>query len=147
MMKKILLLTIISFLSMLAIPSIMLAENQSKFKAGYDTTFYSTSLSSGSLPTEFSISPNYPNPFKAETNIEFALPWQANIKLSIYDINGRLVRTLIDESKDAGCFITRWHGMDFQGKLVSSGIYFGKLHITNQDNILYDEVMRMVLIK
>jgi len=74
------------------------------------------------LPTTTALSQNYPNPFNAETNIGYVLAEAGNVNLSVYDISGRLVETLVDGHQEAGEHIVTWNGSD-----VSSGIYFYKV--------------------
>ncbi|MFC1540089.1 kelch repeat-containing protein [Gemmatimonadota bacterium] len=74
-------------------------------------------------PLEMSLSQNYPNPFNMETQIRFSLPTVERVQLVIYDIRGRLVRTLLDEEKSPGHHTVRWDGTDSSGTTVSSGIY------------------------
>ena len=71
------------------------------------------------LPAEFSLMQNYPNPFNPETNIPFALPVRANVKLTVFDVLGREVATLADGSFDAGV-----HTVALNGSELSSGVYF-----------------------
>lgn len=73
-------------------------------------------------PAKFSLSQNYPNPFNPSTKFNFELPVDANVELKIYDINGREVATLINESKQAG-----YYTEVFNGTGLASGIYFAKL--------------------
>ena len=54
------------------------------------------------IPENYSLSQNYPNPFNPETTIEFGLPTPGFVEISIYDINGKLVRTLVSDEKRAG---------------------------------------------
>jgi hypothetical protein len=70
---------------------------------------------------------NHPNPFNPSTTISFVLPEKAETKLSIYDVEGRLVRTLSDGILDAGIKEYEWDGRDARGDLVSSGVYFYQL--------------------
>jgi hypothetical protein len=84
----------------------------------------------------------YPNPFNPITNIEFELPKQLYVKLSIYNLLGQRIRTLVDESKPAGFWTVVWDGKDSGGNSVSSGIYFYTL-----DTDIGREVKKMTLIK
>ncbi|MFH1755440.1 MAG: FlgD immunoglobulin-like domain containing protein [Candidatus Latescibacterota bacterium] len=67
---------------------------------------------------------NYPNPFNPSTTIPFTLARDAQVTLRIYDVSGRLVRTLLDERRSAGEHKVRWHGRDDASRTVPSGIYF-----------------------
>ena len=79
--------------------------------------------------TAFQLGSNYPNPFNASTVIRFQLPAASDmIDLTIFDINGKKVRTLLHETMPPGNFAVRWDGTDTQGKEVASGIYFYRLH-------------------
>ncbi|NIO29721.1 MAG: M6 family metalloprotease domain-containing protein [Candidatus Latescibacteria bacterium] len=70
---------------------------------------------------------NYPNPFNPSTTISFSLPREARIRLSIFNIEGKLLRTLIDEKFPAGFRQIEWDGKDEHGDPVSSGIYLYRL--------------------
>ena len=85
----------------------------------------------GPLPDNAFILFNYPNPFNSSTNISFALPEAGHVKLSIYDIMGRLVNTLVNVDADAGRQTITWDGTDGSGLPVSSGIYFYTLRSGN----------------
>ena len=82
-----------------------------------------------SLPSSYSLSAAYPNPFNPETTIEFAVPAGADerVKLDVYNAAGQLVATLVDEALSAGAYKTTWSGRDQQGDLVSSGVYFYRM--------------------
>lgn len=71
---------------------------------------------------------SYPNPFNPATTIRFALPTSQAVSLAVYDVSGRLVRTLLNNSrKPAGFFETEWNGTDDRGRQVASGVYFFRL--------------------
>jgi len=72
-----------------------------------------------------------PNPFKTQTAIRYSLSAQAKISLLVYDINGRTVNTLINETRQPGIYSTIWNGRNERGQKVSSGIYFYKLQTPN----------------
>ncbi|UCE67846.1 MAG: right-handed parallel beta-helix repeat-containing protein [Candidatus Zixiibacteriota bacterium] len=98
-----------------------------------------TAISDGHLPTPrtFILDQNYPNPFNAYTTIEFTIAEPQNIRLSVYDILGRQVQTLIDEHKQAGT-----HTITFDASDLSSGVYFYRLQAG--DTV---ESKRMILLK
>jgi FlgD Ig-like domain/Dockerin type I domain len=67
--------------------------------------------------------PARPNPFVGESEITFALPQSGRAELRVYDVRGRLVRTLVNEPRAAGVYHERWNGRSEDGRAVSSGIY------------------------
>jgi FlgD Ig-like domain len=70
---------------------------------------------------------SYPNPFMTSTTIQYLLPAADRVELSIYDISGRRVRTLIGEHKSAGAHTVDWNGFDDSGHSVDAGMYFCNL--------------------
>lgn len=95
-----------------------------------------------SVPANFSLEQNYPNPFNPTTTIKLTVPEAAEVNLSIYDIMGRMVRTLINENLPAGNHSVLWDGKDEAGNLLSSGIYFYRLHYQGRV-----QTKRMALLK
>ena len=79
------------------------------------------------LPKEEGLCQNFPNPFNASTQIKYQLAEPAHIKLTVYDLRGREVRALVDESKEAGFYTVIWDGKDNTGRAVGSGIYFCRM--------------------
>jgi hypothetical protein len=67
---------------------------------------------------------NHPNPFNPATEISFTLPVHTRVTLTVYDVAGRLVRTLVDGALTAGTRRVTWDGRDAEGREVSSGVYF-----------------------
>ncbi len=94
------------------------------------------------VPTTLQLLPNYPNPFRARTTLEFTLPERRDVRLVIYDVLGRRVRTLVDRSFDAGRHTMRWDGRNTSGQPVASGIYLGRLEVGDQR-----QVQRLVLVR
>jgi fibronectin type 3 domain-containing protein len=70
---------------------------------------------------------NVPNPFNPTTSISFALPDRARATLRVYDVQGRHVKTLVDEVLDAGMKHAEWDATDARGNRVGSGMYFYRL--------------------
>ena len=80
-----------------------------------------------SLPRQFALHDNYPNPFNPETRIRFEIGNQANVQLIIYDMLGRKVRTLVNDNYDPGMYVINWDGMNDNRQPVSSGPYLYRI--------------------
>jgi hypothetical protein len=89
------------------------------------------------VPVNYSLSQNYPNPFNPTTMISYALPRSGFVKLTVYDVIGREVKTLVNEYKTAGTY-----NVAFDGSSLASGLYIYK--ITAGD---YTGVKKMILVK
>jgi len=84
------------------------------------------------LPTTHLMAKNYPNPFNATTIISFVIPYHlsnSETRLTVYDIQGKIITHLLRETLPAGSYLTKWNGSNEQGALVSSGIYFYELRV------------------
>ena len=92
----------------------------------FNTSMLSTDLGS-SIPSEYALKPNYPNPFNPMTFITYDLAGDGEVNLSIYNIMGRKVKTLIDKYETAGRKATAWYGVDDNGHPLSAGMYFYRL--------------------
>ena len=94
-------------------------------------------------PSELRVEQNHPNPFNPRTTIEFELTKPSPVQLRVYDVSGRLVRTLLEDSwKGAGSHSVQWNGRDDQGQSVASGVYV--YQVTAGDFV---SAKRMVLLK
>lgn len=85
---------------------------------------YSSSITIDGNIRSFSINQNYPNPFNPSTTLEFNLPSNGNLNISIYDINGKLVANILNEYENAGTFKLNWNLNKQETSSISSGIYF-----------------------
>ncbi len=95
------------------------------------------------LPQTFELEQNYPNPFNPITTIRFALPKASYVKLDVYDIQGRLVKSLADVSQmQAGYYTAQWDGTNTVGTRVSTGVYFYRIQTRD-----FLESKKMVYIK
>lgn len=92
---------------------------------------------SAEIPTEFSLYQNYPNPFNPVTKIQFALPENAFVKITVYDALGKVVETIIEKELNSGIFASEWNAENYP-----SGVYYYKLSAGD-----YTETKKMVLIK
>ena len=79
------------------------------------------------LPGKFALYQNYPNPFNPRTTISFDLPEPGQVTLTIFNITGELVRTLIDKQLTAGVYKINWDGKNSQKLPLASGVYFYRL--------------------
>ncbi len=78
-------------------------------------------------PRNYELKQIGPNPFNRVTSIKFSLPEKSKVNISVYDVTGRLVTTLVDEIKDRGEYTINWNGTDQRGNKVSSGTYFVRM--------------------
>jgi len=105
---------------------------------------FQESGSSGSdIPADFTLNQNYPNPFNQGTTIAYSLSDNAVFTIRIYDVRGRVVRTLARQvNASQGTDSITWYGMDDSGMAVSSGVYFCEMEIGGKT-----EKMKMVLMR
>ncbi len=79
------------------------------------------------IAREFALYPNFPNPFNPETRIRFQLAENSDVKLIVYDVLGRKIRTLVSDRMDAGHHIINWNGLDDSGIDAASGMYIYRI--------------------
>lgn len=96
------------------------------------------------VPQQFTLEQNFPNPFNPSTTIEYTLVVPSRVSLQVYDVLGRLVRTLVDGAQGAGL-----HEAKFTASGHASGVYFYRLHVTpvSGQGSAYSKVMKMMLLK
>lgn len=96
-----------------------------------------TALTQAAVPEIYSLNQNYPNPFNPLTTISFGLPEASHVRLAVYDISGRLVKTLINGQRDAGV-----HEITFDAGNLSSGLYIYRIETDG-----FTSVKKMLLMK
>lgn len=89
------------------------------------------------IPTEFTLSQNYPNPFNPSTKINFSIPTSEKVTLKIFDITGKEVTTIVNETLNAGSYT-----FEFNESNLSSGVYFYRLSVGR-----FNKTQKMILIK
>ncbi len=82
-----------------------------------------------SIPLTFGLRQNYPNPFNAATRISFELPVQSKVALTIFNVLGERVRTLVNNSLESGSHSVIWDGKDATGTVCASGVYLYRLQV------------------
>ncbi|RKY61303.1 MAG: hypothetical protein DRP96_03595 [Candidatus Neomarinimicrobiota bacterium] len=94
------------------------------------------------IPKVFALHNNYPNPFNPITTINYDLPKDANVRIVIYDLMGKEVRTLVNTHQKAGYQTIHWNALDNSGRCVSSGFYFYVMDAGN-----FHKAQKMLLLK
>ena len=120
----------------------VIASGYSGTAAVTDVQIYSDVITgirniSQEVPKDYSLMQNYPNPFNPSTSIKFAIPSTGLVTLKVYDILGKEIATLLNETKSAGTYL-----VDFNASKLSSGIYFYKLDVNG-----FSSIKKMSLIK
>ena len=111
----------------------------------YELTIYENVLSltnNAELPNRFDLHQNYPNPFNPVTSINYQLAGDAQVKLTIYDIMGQKIRTVVNENQSSGFHSVLWDGKDNYNNPVSSGVYFYRIHAGD-----YIQTRKMILMR
>ena len=83
----------------------------------------------------FALEQNRPNPFNPSTLIEFSVPTTGPVQLKIFDVRGRLVRTLLNRSYESGTWSVTWDGRDDGGRSVASGTYLYELRADGERKV------------
>jgi hypothetical protein len=91
---------------------------------------------------EWDLAQNYPNPFNPSTTIRYEIKEATRVKLRVYDVAGRLVRTLVDESRKPDRYKAVWNGTNNRGQSVATGVYFYRLEAGS-----FVSTKKMVLLK
>jgi hypothetical protein len=94
------------------------------------------------VPTATALMQNFPNPFNPSTTLAFDMAQAGHVTIQIYSVSGRLIRTLINERRDAGRHSVEWNGMDASGSSVPSGIYFYRMKASG-----YEATKKMILVR
>ena len=101
-----------------------------------------------SLPTEFALHANYPNPFNPTTMIKFDLPEPSIVYVSVFNVLGQEVATLINGPVEAGFKSVEWNATTNSRESLPSGIYICRLHATSlTTGTEFQNVQKMVLMK
>lgn len=93
-------------------------------------------------PTKYMLEQSYPNPFNPETAINFSIKETGKVSLKIYNLQGQLIRSLVDEDKSAGSYSIIWNGTNDKGTGVSSGTYLYTLKVNG-----FEETKKLVFMK
>jgi hypothetical protein len=102
-----------------------------------------TAAGNDATPSKFAVHQNAPNPFNPFTTIRFDVPRSGgHVSIRIYDVSGRLIRTLTDRNHSPGVHEIRWDGTNERGQSVATGVYYCRMKTTG-----FSETRKMVLLK
>jgi hypothetical protein len=107
-----------------------------------NTPLKQRSDTSDPLPEKFYLEQNYPNPFNPTTKLKFALPEESAVQVTIYNIMGQQVATLVQENLNAG-----FHETTFNAKSLSSGMYLARIRAVGNSGEVFIQELKMQLIK
>ena len=101
------------------------------------------------VPKEYALDQNFPNPFNPSTAINYQLAADSKVSLKIYNMLGDEVKTVLDETQEAGYKAAEWNSTNNFGNVVASGVYFYRLTAVNlsEPGKSFNEVKKMVLLK
>ena len=108
----------------------------------WEATFTDVEESQNSTPTRFKMAQNYPNPFNSATTISYDISKITNVELTIFNILGQKIETLVNCRQPAGGYQIQWHGQDSAGREMASGIYFYRLKAGE-----FVQIRKMILMK
>jgi hypothetical protein len=98
------------------------------FAFGQHIEFHLTSIENNpQIPMSYDLGYNYPNPFNPSTMIPYQVPEKARVSITVFDVLGRSVVTLVDEEKTQGRYLVEWRGENRSGNQVSTGVYFYRM--------------------
>lgn len=106
-----------------------------------------TSVPMSSAPEHFALHPNTPNPFNPTTSIRYDVAQRADILITISDLGGRRVRTLLHGTREAGSYIVQWDGTGDDGRSVASGVYVCRLLAILGSGEPFAAVRKLLLIR
>jgi len=99
------------------------------------------------IPMDFALKQNYPNPFNPSTTIEFSLPVTSNVTITIYNLLGEVVNTLVKGQQNAGNHTISWNSNDSHGTKVGSGVYFYEMKANGSNGSQFTRIRKMILLK
>ena len=101
------------------------------------------SIKEGTIqPKSFKLAQNYPNPFNPVTTLQYDLPENALVNITIHDMTGRVVRNLINSQQSAGFKLVRWNATNDNGAPASAGVYLYKIQVGD-----FVDTRKMILLK
>jgi hypothetical protein len=117
-----------------------------RFNFVYTTKILSSIENHQGKLDEFKLEQNYPNPFNPNTQIGYTLPESAFVEITVYNLSGQKIKTLVSGRQSSGNHLAEWNALDKNGRRVASGVYFYKLKASTSGKN-YQRIRKMVLLK
>jgi hypothetical protein len=118
------------------------SANAAKTKWNLIESIDGVKQSTSNVPKSFALRQNYPNPFNPTTNISYDLPKTARVTLSIYNVLGQQMTTLVNRTQPAGTFTATFNANNY-----GSGVYFYRLTAVSGGAVVFNDVKKLVLVK
>ena len=119
------------------------ANGQSDYSEVLSVTLEAVNVDGGEqLPAVYALHQNYPNPFNPVTNLSYDLPEDAMVNITVFDMMGKVVRTLVNDQQSAGYKTLQWNAANHSGQPVSAGLY---IYIIKAGN--FSQTRKMILLK
>jgi hypothetical protein len=109
---------------------------------GYVSTVDRSANSDSPVSAANALLQNFPNPFNPATTIEYAVMVESPVEISVFDVHGCRIATLVDENKSPGRYHVVWDGRNERGEMVASGMYLYRLTVGE-----FDSVRKMLVIR
>ena len=94
------------------------------------------------IPTRLALEQNFPNPFNPVTTLRYTVPEKEIVNISVYDMRGKLVKTLVNSFQSSGKKTVHWNGTDSRDNTVSAGLYLYKINAG-----IFSQTKKMILLK
>lgn len=115
---------------------------------GFNGTTGVTTHPPDEIPPGFDLMQNYPNPFNPATRIQYSLPSQSHVTITIFNILGQEITRLVDKQEEEGNHTVEWKGTSSTDVAVSSGVYFYRVEARRPDGqFLFAQVKKMLLVR
>ncbi len=98
-------------------------------------------------PEAYPLSQNYPNPFNLETQIEYTLPENAHVEITIFNLNGEHIKTVVNQNQSPDHYVLKWNGLNENGQIMASGVYFYRLELVYANNRFKQQTQKMLMLK
>lgn len=125
-------------------------EISKKFRilVGTEDFVQQNNLGVSTIPLQYALNQNYPNPFNPSTTITYALPKASIVSITLFDILGKEVKTLVKETKNEGYHVVQWNGTNESNTMASSGVYFCRINARSVDGSkTFVQTTKMLLMK
>ena len=124
-------------------PAVGAGENGSNMGAlGVGCEAINLSIGKDILPLQYALYHNYPNPFNPYTTLNYYLPINASVRLTIYDLVGTVITSLVNKDESPGYKSVRWNATNNQGQPVSAGVYLYRFEAGD-----FEQTKKMILLK